>query len=358
MKVLAITGQNRSKSNRGMDVIAEYFIDSGKDVTTYVFPITIRTKRYADNPLPNHEYAKYLPLNYYERFMARFPAPVTKLLFSFVIRMSNRIVFDEYDLIILESGTCVALVDALPEHVPLIYRQSDPVDGIVSKNKYLIECERKILDKADMVLTVSDAIHQKYVNEGYENARLWKNGFQATSAIEWPNPFKTSGVKAVYFGLYPVDQKLLRKIAQELPDIEFHIIGPHQDKVRCRNVVFHGYLDLDEYSGYLQHSNFAIVPYLPQSEMSLFPVTSKMYQFLDHRLPIVALAIEAIEAFSNETRDVYPCATPADFIETIKELDRVGYPFYEDYDLGYYAVSYRKEELKMILAEIMDVYGK
>ncbi|WP_146001816.1 glycosyltransferase family 1 protein [Eggerthella timonensis] len=337
-------------------MITDYLTKTGADVTTYVFPITFRTKRYADNPQPNHKYAKCLFVNYYERLMGRLMVPLTRSLLSRVIRKSCNIDFDEYDWIILESGICVALVDVLPEKTFFIYRQSDPVDGILSKNKYLIECERKVLRRANLVLTVSDAIQQKYVNEGYDNVKLWKNGFQSTHAITWFNPYDTPGTKAVYFGLYFIDHHLIKQIAEKLPHIEFHIIGPYKDKVKCKNVVFHGWLSLEEYSGYLQHSDFAIVPYLQHRKNSIFPVTSKMYQFLDHRLPIVALATDAMISFSRETRDVYPCSTPIDFVETIKNLERLGYPFYDDFELDYFTIPRREEELKMILSSVKDVH--
>jgi hypothetical protein len=261
MKILVVTGRNHTMTNRGIDIIIDYLKEEHHDIDIYIYPISISNKKVINNRVNDHIYAKYSPINYYEKLMKYLPYKLTKLLFEYIYNITSTINFNIYDLIIIESGYGIPLISKIPGDKKIVYRQSDSMELIITKNKFLIECEKELIRRAKITLVPNNRIFCYYLNKGVKNIKLWENGFRRSPInSRLNNPYKSGSINGFYMGLYPIDIKLLDFLANHHKDIDFHIIGPHKNITKSKNIHYYGYLGLKDYSRYLQYSDFSIIP--------------------------------------------------------------------------------------------------
>jgi len=307
-KFLVISSRDYSNSNRGMDILIDALLkyDNVDMINFFNIFYKLFNKNFNIGPVKfkinDNVLSKTSPISlgipYINRVFSWVPNTIFNLLKYQTKNTYPKINFNNYENIILESGKPVFLIESIPNNSKLIYRQSDPIELILSKNKNYIELEHKVLEKADLILTVNNNIMNFYKNNYphfYKKMILWKNGFQIPKINENTNPYKSYKDKknAVFMGLFNIDKKLINFIANQNPDIIFHIIGPY-NRLNLKwnqpnNVKYHGYMKPQNYISYIKHADFAFIPYQYKKSLEWFGMTSKFYLFMYFKLPIISV---------------------------------------------------------------------
>lgn len=356
MRVLVVSSIPWSNSNRGIDIFCQALAEEGHNVTHLLFPVYKMKKK----PTPSSGkfiqqiYANSILIPYDDDTMFWLPKIAMKLIHYSHIKNIKEISFTSYDLIVIESGKPLFLIDIIPKKVSLIYRQSDPV-WMLMKSKYLRELEKKAIRKSNLVLIVRDLFLNYIDFDSRNKVFTWKNGFNVSIPGKIGNPYFQNGLKkAVYLGFTPIDYRTLDYISLIHSDVEFHIIGnrclsySEMRKLKKRkNIFIHGYMHPKDYLPYIKHADFAIVPYNKRMKAFKFVgLSSKYLLFMYFNLPIVSYKPGAIEEF----RDL-PVLFAEDIdefskqVDIAKEIGKVNY----DIDFNYYSYNGRKKELLEIL---------
>lgn len=318
------------RSNRGIEILTEALLKS-HNVDFIKYPNYMHEffkSEYEMGPkttkINDHILTEIAPISigipYIEKLFNWAPKVIFDFLRNQTLNIYPNIEFNNYKNIILESGKPVFFIDSIPKSKNIIYRQSDPIELILSNNNSFIELEHKVLERADLVLTVNKKIMSFYKNnypKYFSKMKLWKNGFQIPEYQNKVNPYNKNN-NAVYLGLSPIDYKLLQFIADNHKDIDFHIIGPYKDKLNYENVKFHGFMNSEQYINYIKFADFAFVPYIYWDALEWVSVTSKFLLFMKFNLPIItmnygnlkslekygALLVNNKEEFSHKIKDI------------------------------------------------------
>lgn len=354
MNILVVTCRNHSASNRGIDVIIDFLIDSGHNVTVYIYPVSFTTRQFATNPQNNHLYARYAPVNYYEKVFGSLSYGMSKRLFDRIYEKTNVVDFNEFDLVILESTPCVSLIDKIPSSVPIVYRDSDPLSGWDGKNQrsrnsYLLDCEDRVIARSLLTLVPNESIGSWLTHRGFSRVACWKNGFRVSEVAQPPFPERDEfPLRCIYMGLFPIDKELVTRLAATYPKLCIDIVGPHKEEIHAGNVIYHGYLNQDKYSVLFRRASFAILPYDHRCNFEFGP-TSKVYEYLAFSLPIVSVYSSEMEDFTRLCSDVHVARDLDDFVGIVGKLINDAPCFVGDFDISLFTAEARMTELDCLL---------
>ncbi len=357
MKYLIISSLPFTNSNRGIDILTSSLIEEGHHVEHLVFPTYYFKKNFSakitanTNGTFNQNYSKRCFIPYHYSTMHWLPNFVTKIIHNLHLRTVTHMDFEKYDVIVLESGKPVMLINRIPEKVKLIYRQSDPVWMLMPKSNYLKKLENKVIERANLVLVVRKVFKDFLPNDLASKAVVWRNGFNIPDNMKYINPFPASKEKnAVYVGLAPIDYETLEFVATEHPDVNFHIIGDRCLKTAeskrlstKKNIFVHGFMTAKKYLPYVANADFAIVPYAKHSKENYYMgLTSKFLMFMFYKLPIVSYRPRVIEEFANlPVLFADDVSSFSDKVNIAKTMGKIEY----DIDFSYYSYGGRKKEL-------------
>jgi len=363
-RVLIVSGIPWSHSNRGIDLITELFVEEGFYVEHLVFPHYYTYKNNWSSFKVREDLENFrqifsqnsIPFD--DSVMFWLPKFVKKPIFMSHLRSVKNVDFNKFDIIVIESGKPVLLCDALPEEAFVIYRQSDPV-WIMYKDNAMKEYEKKVYERANLILVPRRKIGMKIPDEFQSKVRIWENGFNVPKVTDYKNPYaENGGKKAVYLGYTPIHRETLEAVAWKNQDCEFHIIGNCISKAsmvsiskRHKNVIFHGTLPADKYLGYIKYADFAFVPYARIRALEYIGLNSKFLLFMFFGLPIVSYSVGAIDGnygifFVNNLQEFL------EKIESVKKLGKIQY----NIDWKYYSSEGRKGELKQILSNYREIW--
>lgn len=302
-KILVASSLPYSQSNRGIDIITEALIDMNMNVTHLTFPS--KEAFLKDNKNFTQLGIKGRKIAYYERIMKNFPKNITQYFINQTIKPLKNFNFSDYDYIILESGKPIFLIDLIPDKVPIIYRQSDSVKYILSRNKLFQSYEEKIIDKAYKIIVVRE-IFKNLLNDKYkEKTFVIPNGFNIPDDYEDYNPFRTNN-NIIYLGYTTIDFKTVYYICKNNPEIHIHIIGRplvkkqiNKLKRKFSNFHYYGTMNAIQYNKYLKYSDLAIVPYKKDKKLEFIGLNSKYLNFMYFKLPIVSYKVGQLDEFNG-----------------------------------------------------------
>lgn len=306
-KVLVISSIPYSNSNRGIDILTEAFMRIGYIVDHAVFPVYFNKTNKIDNLNKNINqiYINVNKVPYKENLMWWIPNKIIK---GIVDKHTSGINlnFNNYDIVVLESGKPIFLIDKIPNNVKLIFRQSDSVKEILSKNKYLWELEEKVIKRADLIFVVKD-IFKNLIEEKYHyKTRVVVNGFSALTSIDsYKNPYDLHSKNAIYLGYFPLDYKTLDILCKENNNINFNIIGKCLKEGEIKelsqydNFKYFGNLTPDKYLPYVKYADMAIIPYKKNRGINFFGLSSKYLLFMHFDLPIISCKVGIMDDFNN-----------------------------------------------------------
>lgn len=289
-KILIISIQEYSLSNRSMDTITEYFLGKKKIVKHLVVgrnKLKKNKNSFKKIKIENFEqlFSKETIFSYLAPMSFLFPDFLLSFIKKRMLKTVNFINFKEYDLIVLETGKPLFLLEKIPEDIPLICRQSDPLDiSLRSSRNYFLELEKKAFKRSLVNLIAHREVIKNYIE--LNNLIEWKSGFESLSVDK--NKINTKKIIS-YMGVFKLDLYLIKELAIENPEIEFNIIGNYKDILNIKNIKFHGYLLYNEYIEMLKKSDCFIVPYhlSEVKRMKMLGLTSKYYVAMDLGIPIL-----------------------------------------------------------------------
>ncbi|MBD3224044.1 MAG: glycosyltransferase, partial [Caldithrix sp.] len=225
--------------------------------------------------------------------------------------------------------------------------------------------EKKYLQKADLVITVTEPLREAYINEV---------GIQSSKVITIPN---TPALR--YFQLKNIDQnivkqfenqfvifyagvmsvtrgieliiKALPELEKEIPNIRFVVAGRisrNCDPVYLAQregvshlVKFLGWLDIEELPSYMAASKISVfTPTNLENDEINKTIATKVYQYAAMHLPIIVSKAKMMQAFveKNELGFAVDVENTVDFIRTVKMI-------YADYEKIKSQVSKNSEKL-------------
>lgn len=357
-KVLLVSPYTYSLTSRGMDVLTNCFDEEGWRVDHLTFPrmyISPNVSPPADTSV-NCIYADKTFFPYIDRLMYWFP----KVLFDLVKFINNnkakKVDFSQYDLIVLESGKPLFLMDIIPENIPLVYRLSDSVRYVLGKNKHyqnlentIFERSQKMIFKKKIYKTFLQAHQQKKVS-------VIENGMAIPENLDPKPSFPINTLNAVYVGLHQLDYPTLKGLLIDRDDCHFHIIGPCLLKSQVKrleafsNFHYFPFLSKEKYMPMLRDASIAIFPFKRSDKMKWFGLTSKFLHFMYFQLRIISYPT----GYEGEFKElpVLFADSKQDFIsltrKALNETKKVQY----NIDFLYYSSDSRKNEYKEFIKKI------
>lgn len=335
------------QSNRGIDILIGLLIKNNKEVRIIKYPNYLWTK---DRDSKANE---IYPISPFVGYKEKIFSSANRMLFKILSQMATitipRILFDETEVVVLESGYPVFFLNKIPKSKKVIYRQSDPIELIGSKNKYYAEIERQAIERSDLTLVVNEKIFDYYKNKyPYLTNKMlvWRNGINISKTEKTINPYQQSTFNIVYMGLAPIREDVINAIAQKYSDIKIHLIGYTPRKITSSNIRTYGYLSPKEYMPFIEHADLALVPYDEQwPALEWGGVTSKIYLFMYYGLPILTTP----KIKWNAPEGLIYCATMDEYIEKVGMMiarrEKVTYSF----DWEAISRENKEKELKEIL---------
>lgn len=224
--------------------------------------------------------------------------------------------------------TWVDVIEALGWDDRVVYYRADDHARQPDVDTELIRSlEDRLIDHAHLVLYASTWLLEREWDRVGDKAVFLDHGVETDHFSPSPQQVEPADLARVghprvgFFGQIDatsVDLDLVVRLAEELPDVQFVMIGrPAADLSRfesCPNVVFLGFRPYDELPRYARGFDAAIVP-LPRSEWIDAANPIKLKEYLSLGLPVVAMGNDEMERFSDH---VALCSTHEQFVAAVR----------------------------------------
>jgi UDP-galactopyranose mutase len=211
----------------------------------------------------------------------------------------------------------------------IIYDCMDELSAFHGAPPGMIENERRLLEKADIVFTggrsLFDAKKDKHKNAHLFPSSIDTHHFSTDNTQSEPqDQIKIKNPKIGFFGVVDerFDIKLLDTISQLKPDWNFIIIGPvvkiSEDVLpRRENIFYLGQKDYADLPGYIHGWNAAIIPFA-KNDSTKFISPTKVLEYLAAGKRVVSTSINDI-VFPYSVNDIVKIAdTPEEFISSLE----------------------------------------
>ena len=249
-----VSDREYRKTSRGIDIITSLLAEKGHFIDHMVF---FRRKRIPEKQITSSikqiYFFDFLGL-YRDKMRIFMPGFLLLFYFSYIIKKQKDYDFSVYDWVILESGYSSYL--SLILNNKIIYRISDPPEiAFNTMRRFYEKLELNTIKKSAHVMSAISA--DFYPCEYKDKIFFWHSGYTAINTDE-----KTAQKKEfIFMGGGEIDFSLIKNIVINFPDYTFHIIGSFKKKIKHNSVVFHGYLDYNEYQRIILNSSVCIVPF-------------------------------------------------------------------------------------------------
>jgi hypothetical protein len=353
-KVLVISSTPYSNSNRGIDILCNAYVKKGYTVDHCVFPASFfRSKRNRvreDGDGINQIVTRRRVLGYYERYMHSLPENLIRWFVNMATKFQN-LNFDQYSVVVIESGKPIMLIDRIPrDNINIVYRQSDPMK-LLSDNKYMWELEKKVCERASLIYIVRESLKEYIPVEYHPKVVTVVNGFNVEN--EEPLTLKSDVLSnydkhAVYLGYTPIDFKTVDYLCEMHKDVFFNIIGDCLKKSeinklrRHSNFKYYGPLSSKKYLPIIKFSDYGIMPFKDWTALKHIGLNSKFLLFMKYGLAIVSYYVGETNEFSNIP--IIFCGNKVEFSEALRKLKLKSERMKYDIDFGFYSAGGRMEE--------------
>ena len=218
-----------------------------------------------------------------------------------------------------------AILDRLPR-ARIVYDCMDDFSSFHEESTAIKRAEEKILERADMVFTVSKTLFEQFRLMARRMA-LAPNGVDLSvfryGAKKKPRPgdLPQGDILIGYHGLIGTwfDMELIAEVARARPTWRIALIGPVQRPDGTPrlpgNVSFLGPRPQTELPSYLAHFDVGLIPFM-ESRVSFHSHPLKVYEYLAMGLPVVSTPIPELETLAPHVRLV---SGPEQFIRSIEE---------------------------------------
>jgi glycosyltransferase involved in cell wall biosynthesis len=199
-------------------------------------------------------------------------------------------------------------------HSLIVYDCMDELAAFKGAPPQLIEREKRLLNKADVVFTGGKSLYESK-KECNENVYCFPSSvddkhFALARAAETSIPKDLAKIPGPRIGFYGVlderlDLDLLHNVAKRLPDFSFVMIGPvvkisEADLPRRKNIYYLGSKKYEELPRYLKGIDVAMMPFA-LNEATRFISPTKTLEFMAAFKPIVSTPIkDVVRDYSHE----------------------------------------------------------
>jgi glycosyltransferase involved in cell wall biosynthesis len=189
----------------------------------------------------------------------------------------------------------------------IVYRAADDHAAFAESPASLSAVEQEVVERSHVVFAVSHAVYERLRRIGESNVIHLPNGVNlkrfAQIAPPPPEYLPLRKPIAVYVGSihYWFDVELLAAVAEQRQDMSFVLIGQANTSLArlsgLSNVYFLGTRMPEQLSGYLQHADVGLIPFV-RSRMTESINPLKMYEYLACGLPVVSTDLAEIRAMA------------------------------------------------------------
>ncbi|MFQ5901082.1 MAG: glycosyltransferase [Thermodesulfobacteriota bacterium] len=275
------------------------------------------------------EYIPLVPLPIHNSFVLRSNFVLQNSL-SFSIpplkKVLERAGFLKPDVLILSQITMHQVFDMVDAKVK-IYRAADDITEFDQVPTGLVDIERRIVKKANLVITTAKRLVDRFSKIRTEGIFYLPNGVELDlfriGKEELPQEYHSiKGLRVIYVGSveYWFDEDLIAFLAENLKEVSFIIIGPLKRGLtrlkEYRNVHILGRRPYKKLPGYLNNSHIAIIPFKRDKMIeSVCPV--KLFEYMACGLPVVSTRWSEMEALKSPA---CLASSPEEFLEKLKYL--------------------------------------
>ncbi len=311
MKVILISPHHiSSKRKAGFHWIADAFAKRGWETIFLTAPIrytawllgdhrtgyfsfrdTHRLKETPDPKIKSYVFMTlFNPISSNKRIFTYLSIPLVRLYGKLLPNNLKRIIEDA-EIIIFESSEALLLFGAirqLNKKAKYIYRVSDDLETIGTP-QYVIDCEREIAPKFDLVSVPSEYIYRKFAH--LPNCRLHYHGINKelfSKQYDVPEEYTKFEKNIVFVGTSHFDYDFIKIAAESFPHWGFHIIGPLKKVGESPHLLYYGEMPFAKTVPYIQHADVGLQNRISDRGLASLSDSLKILQYTYCKLPIVA----------------------------------------------------------------------
>ncbi len=217
--------------------------------------------------------------------------------------------FEKVHTIWFDSPIFAHLLDIIP-HEKSVLRVADDLSGLPGASNNVIEAEKELARKVDLVVVTARSLEQKFRDIGVQRILYLPNGVDFGHFAYDPNPEPEDlkGIplpRIIYVGVLEkwFNEKWVEHAASHRKDTSFIIIGPHVSGTfptleQMQNVFFLGKRDYTVVPSYLKQSQVGIIPFKQMPFInSVNPI--KLYEYMACGLPVVSTKWKTLEEMAS-----------------------------------------------------------
>ncbi|MGG0307056.1 hypothetical protein ABEY43_13020 [Priestia megaterium] len=309
MKIMLVSGHYyESKRKAGFHRLARAFSEMGHEIYFVTAPISYMSVIKKDHkfqyPLLKEKnklkkvsnernvysyvfFTLFHAGNLQKRILNKLSVPIFKYYGSNSMRKIKNIV-REMDLIIFESTPALLLMEKFKKinsTAKYVYRVSDDI-RFLHCHPMVIEEENKIKNSFDLI-----SVTCKYVKDIFgdgSRVHLHYHGIDKdVYDLEYDNPYLKEK-NAIFVGNSHFDYNFLKAAANALPDVSFHIIGPIEEKVKNKNIIYYGEMPFHETIKYVKNADFGLANRTYEVGSESLTDTLKILQYSYCNIPVIA----------------------------------------------------------------------
>jgi hypothetical protein len=297
LRFLVVSDREYKKTSRGIDIITTSLAEKNNLIDHLVFfKRTLIPEKQIKSNIRQLYFFDSLGL-YRDKMRQFLPGFILRLYFSYIIKRQKQIDFSVYDWVILESGYPIYFSLVLTNKI--IYRLSDPPEIAFNSNRcFYRKLESYTIQKS---IFVSSAIKESFYPNEYSNKfSYWHSGYKPIHSE------KNSIIKKefIFMGGGEIDFSLIKKISNNHPDYIFNIVGAFKKRNIGNNVIFHGYLEYNEYQKFILNSSVCIIPYSKRfsNQLRRCHFTAKILLPMSLGIPILLKNYGTLQHSDNEKK--------------------------------------------------------
>lgn len=210
----------------------------------------------------------------------------------------------------------------------IIYDCMDEWSGFSSSQAEVVQWEANLAKQADIILTVSPPLYQKFANQiGNDRVLLIPNGcdYEIFSSYGHNNA-RRKGMTIGYTGTMDdwFDWDAVKVIANAFPSASVQLIGPtaHVPEPLPKNIILGGRQPYEKMPIYNSSFDVGIIPFLVGLPLIAATSPIKLYEYLASGIPVVSSPMPDSVKLA-EKGVVHIAKTPDDFVFEISETYKV-----------------------------------
>jgi GT2 family glycosyltransferase len=243
----------------------------------------------------------------------------------------NAVKATSFKQVIIQHPFWWQLAKHLPPEFQIIFDCMDDISGFSNTNSFLLELEEDLLQNADKLVVSSQYLFDKYKH--YQLPTLIRNGADLEHFSKMEDEFSvpdflkehlSGNAEKIMIGYVGAiaewfDGDLIRKVALNEPDLEFHFCGAVNNSKAGRlseldNVFMHGEISYAEVPGFLKAMDVLIIPF------KIIPIIQacdpvKFYEYSAIGKPTVSTALPELSRASGLP---FFASNPSEFAEQIR----------------------------------------